>query len=63
MTIQVLLKIKEVSKQVGLSKATIYRLMKAGEFPRPISLSQARVAWRQADLNNWLASRPSSEGL
>lgn len=58
-----ILDVSQVQQMVGLSKPTIYRLMKVGEFPRPIRLSQCRVAWRLIDLENWLHSRPISEGL
>lgn len=59
----VLLRIGEVVQLLGISKPTVYRLMNEGEFPRPIRLSKARVAWLQADLETWLESRPTSEGF
>ena len=59
----VLLRISEVVQLLGISKPTVYRLMNEGEFPRPIRLSKARVAWLQADLDKWLESRPTLEGF
>ena len=59
----VLLRISEVVQLLGISKPTVYRLMNEGKFPRPIRLSKARVAWLHADLEKWLESRPTSEGL
>ena len=38
---------------VTLSKCTIYRLIKAGKFPKPIKISPRRVAWRESDLHEW----------
>ena len=48
----------EVEKITALSRSTIYRLMDAGEFPKPIRLTKKAVAWSEADIFDWLASRP-----
>ena len=41
----------------GLSRASIYRLMAAGEFPTPIRLGVRARGWRVADIEAWLKSR------
>lgn len=51
-----LLRRRNVQALTGLSKTTLYRLMGAGEFPRPVVIAKRAVAWRAADLNRWLAS-------
>jgi len=52
---------KTVEKLSGLSRATIYRLIKAGKFPRPLSIGTGSVRWRQSDIISWQQSlRPSS---
>jgi hypothetical protein len=33
------------------------KLWKAGRFPRPIKLSPRKIAWREADLDSWIASK------
>lgn len=48
----------EVEALIGLSRSTIYRMMDEGEFPRPIRLTRKAVAWKDADIAAWLASRP-----
>lgn len=45
-----LLKIADVEAQTSLERSTIYRLIKAGEFPRQVRLSPRRVAWRARDI-------------
>ena len=47
-------KIKEAT---GLSRATCYRLAKAGKFPKPIKLSANATGWRGEDIARWLAER------
>ncbi len=40
----------------GLSRSTVYRMVAAGAFPKPVKISQARVAWREREVHAWLAS-------
>lgn len=47
---------KTVEKLSGLSRATIYRLMKAGKFPRPLSIGTGSVRWKQSDIVAWQQS-------
>lgn len=47
------LKIGEVVREVGLSRPHIYRLIRAGEFPRQIRLGPQRVAWTERDVEDW----------
>ena len=38
-------RIRDVEKFSGLSRASIYRLMREGKFPRPVRLGERAVAW------------------
>ena len=49
--------IKEVSELTGLTKATIYRYVNGGTFPRPIPLGGRRVAWLLSELQDWMNER------
>jgi len=49
-----LINIKGVSEIVGLSKTTIYELMKNESFPRPGRLpGVGRSLWDKAEILNW----------
>ena len=50
---------KELTPFVGLGRTQIDELIKAGEFPRPVRLSDTgrAVAWLEADLIAWQARR------
>lgn len=41
----------------GVSRTSIYRLLGAGEFPKPKRLSKRRVAWLASDVDCWINSR------
>lgn len=49
-----LLRLPAVRQRVGLSTATIYRLVKQGTFPRPLKLGAQSVAWIEAEIQQWL---------
>ncbi len=54
--IDFLLPRKQVEKQAGISRASIYRLIKVGKFPAPYSLNTGAVRWKQSDVTAWQAS-------
>ena len=45
---------EEVINMTGLSRSTIYTLMKNSEFPLSIKLSERSIAWRRGDIQNWI---------
>lgn len=42
---------------VGLSRSTVYRLMKLDQFPAPIRLGPNSIGWDAADLDAWLDAK------
>ena len=52
-----IIKLPEVMQRSCLSKATIYRLIKAGNFPQPVQLGCRSVAWRVEEITAWLNSQ------
>lgn len=52
-----LMSLKRVRDLTSLGKSTIYRLIAEGKFPRPLKITERRVAWRESDLTAWLEDR------
>lgn len=52
-----LLRLPAVIDRVGLHRATIYRKVESGEFPKPIHISQNAVGWIEAEIDAWIAAR------
>jgi prophage regulatory protein len=52
-------RLRELPQFVGLRRTQIGELIKAGEFPKPVSLSDSgrAVAWLEADLIAWQNAR------
>jgi predicted DNA-binding transcriptional regulator AlpA len=44
----------------GLSKVTVWRLEKKGEFPKRVRLSSGAVGWRMSEVMAWLESRQAA---
>ena len=53
---------KEVEVATGLSRSSLYAMMDAGDFPRPIRIGKRAVAWPQSAVEAWLSERPTSTG-
>lgn len=52
-----LLRMKDVCTVAGVSRPTLYELMAAGLWPRPIKLGEKSVAWPASEVNAMLAAR------
>ena len=58
-----LVKIEHVLGRCAISRATLYRMMDKGTFPRQKSLTGGRaVAWLESEIDAWIASRISKGG-
>lgn len=42
---------------VPFSKSTLWRLVKAGEFPAPVKLSTGITAWKAEEVRSWISGR------
>ena len=57
---QHMLRLPAVLKIVGISRATIYRWIEAGNFPAPIRLGPNSVAWKSTTIYEWLDTRAAN---
>lgn len=53
-----LLTIREVRGRIGLSQTTIYRLVAAGQFPKPYRVL-SRSLWRSDEVTAWIEAKTS----
>lgn len=52
-----LLTIEEVGSRLRLSKPTIYKLIRQGQFPKQLRLCANKVAWIEREVDEWIAAR------
>lgn len=54
-----LISAKEVLMLTGYkSRTTLWRRVRAGEFPAPIALSRHATRWKRAEVETWIDSLP-----
>jgi prophage regulatory protein len=56
-----LLRFPTVRERTGLSRSTIWRLERRGEFPRHRRISANVVAWVETEVVDWIHSRVNPE--
>ena len=44
-------------KGVFYTREHLARLVKASKFPQPVPLSGKRIAWLEAEIDDWIAAR------
>ena len=57
-----LLRLTEVLARCGLSRSSLYRMMRDGSFPEPLKVGVRAVRWRESEIEAWLESRPRASG-
>lgn len=55
-TVVRLMPLRDVLASVGLSQASVYRLMAAGEFPKPCKVGTAS-RWVSSEIEAWISDR------
>ncbi len=58
--IKTILRLKSVMSRTGLSRSTIYALLKEGKFPKRLRLSLRTVGWLEHEIEAWIAERISA---
>ena len=52
-----ILRLPQLKQLIGLSRSSIYSLMRGGEFPSAIKLGPRSVGWLESEIHSWLESR------
>lgn len=52
----------ETQHKVGLSDPTIYRLERAGKFPKRIQLGGNSVGWFESEIDAWMEKKAAERG-
>jgi prophage regulatory protein len=53
-----IIKLKDVIELTGLSRSTIWRLERQGNFPQRVHLGERSMGWLEEEVDAWLNSRP-----
>lgn len=55
-----ILRLRAAKDWTGLSRSTIYAMMKNGTFPKSLSLGARSIGWLESDIQAWIDSRIST---
>jgi prophage regulatory protein len=53
-----ILRTSDVTRLTGLSRTTLWRLERQGQFPQRIRFGRNAVGWRNEEVERWVESRP-----
>lgn len=56
-TAERLLRLPEVQDRTGLRRDSIYRKVKAGEFPQPVKISARASGWVESEITQFIQQR------
>lgn len=51
------LRMPQLVKLTGLTKITIHRMVKTGQFPKPAKISPKLVGWPVSEIEAWVQQR------
>lgn len=54
---QSLIRLTEVQRRTGYSKAWIYRLMSQGKFPTSVKIGTRAIAFVESEIDEWVNER------
>jgi len=53
-----IMKAVDVQLAVGLSRVSIWRMERLGQFPARVQVSPSRVGWHGSEVQEWIQARP-----
>lgn len=54
---QTILRLPQALARTGISRSSVYAFIKAGSFPKPISLGVRAIGFLSSDIDEWIESR------
>lgn len=57
LTHNTLIRRRKVEEKTGLSRATVYRKISEGDFPKPVHFSGNLNLWVEVEIDDWIAAK------
>jgi prophage regulatory protein len=57
----IIVRMPDVVVMTGMSRPTVYRMMKAGTFPQQIQLSPGAVGWLRTEIEQWVVDKVTAD--
>ena len=56
-----LVRVRDVLKLTGISRTSLWRLIKSGDFPAPFKLGPRMNCWYDQEVRDWINSRRENQ--
>ncbi|MDQ2733761.1 MAG: AlpA family phage regulatory protein [Pseudomonadota bacterium] len=56
------MRLRDVLRETGLGRSTVYRMVAEHTFPAPVKLSRRAIGFFRSDVEQWFANRSSTSG-
>jgi len=53
----IIMRLPEVMRVIGLSRASIYRMVESGDLPRQLKIGTSAVGWLKVEIEDWVIRR------
>lgn len=63
MATEVFMRMKAVRAATSLGRTSIYKLIRAKKFPRPVKIGEQARAWPESEINSWMAERMAERAV
>jgi len=55
-----IMRMTDVCSELGVSRASVYRLLESGGFPKPLKLGKRAIGWERDHIQQWVKSRSAA---
>ena len=52
-----IMRMTDVCSELGVSRASVYKLLASGGFPKPLKLGKRAIGWERDHIQQWVKSR------
>jgi prophage regulatory protein len=57
---KMIMRMTDVCSELGVSRASVYRLLESGGFPKPLKLGKRAIGWERDHIQQWVKSRSAA---
>ena len=57
---KMIMRMTDVCSELGVSRASVYRLLESGGFPKPLKLGKRAIGWERDHIQQWVKSLRSA---
>jgi prophage regulatory protein len=52
---------QEVLRRIPVTAVTLWQWVRSNRFPKPVAISENKVGWIEAEVDQWMRQRPTKQ--